>query len=816
VWFGGNMETALQDLRYALRQLQKSPGFALTGILSLALGIGATTAVFSIVYAVLMDPYPYRASDRMVHLIVKDKAGEDNWVALTGPQFRELRQSSLIESMAGFSQWELTATGGDLPESVTAAYLTGNAFNHLGVPALLGRGLLPSDDPDDADPHPVTVLGHNFWQRRYGGSREVLGKTIQLDRKNYLIVGVAQPRFTWGDGDVYLPLKLDPKQPVMPMIRLKPGVSRAAANAEFQPLLEQFAKDTPGHFPADKFRLQIQGLNDQFVRRIGGTLYLLFAAVAALLMIGCGNVSILLLARGTVRQHELAVRAAIGASRFRIVRQLLTESLLLSSAGAGLGILLAYRAVAVIVIWLPEFSFPHEAAVHINVPVLCFSVALALVTGIVFGLSPALQLSHPDIGQVIQSGTRRISGGAHGKRTHSALIAGQVALTLLLLAGAAAAGEGFFNLYRTRLGYDPSNAMSVGIPVHDGTFPTWEQRAAYFDQLREKIASTPQVVMTAISTNATPPDNGWETKFEILGMPSVEEQRARINFTDQNYFSLLHVPLLQGRVWDQAETMRGAHVAVINQTLARKFWPDGDAVGQQMRMPEMKMEPPYRVGAPGGDEWLQVIGIVGDARNHGLREPVKPALYMPYTLSMPMFTQILVRAQIPPLTILGEIRAQIRSINPDQQVFREVRSLEQWITTHPEWARERLVTTLFGAFSVLALLLSAVGLYSVVSYSVAQRTNEFGIRMALGAQRKHVLWIVFASTAVTVGGGLLVGIVLCLGLNGLVAKWAEGSARDPVILLAVTTTMVGSAALACLLPARRASTVDPATALRYE
>jgi predicted permease len=810
------VETALQDLRCALRQLQKTPGFALTAIFSLALGIGATTAVFSIVYAVLMDPYPYRASDRMVHLIVKDKTRDDNWVGLTGPQFRELRQSLLIESIAGFNQWNLTATGEDLPESVTAAYLTGNGFNHLAVPTLMGRGLLSSDDPDDADPHPVTVLGYNFWQRRYGGSRDVLGKTIQLDRKNYLIVGVAQPRFTWGDGDVYLPLKLDPKEIVLPMIRLKPGVSRAAANAEFQPLLEQFAKETPGHFPAEKFQVQIQGLNDQFVRRIGGTLYLLFAAVAALLIIGCGNVSILLLARGTMRQHELAVRAAIGASRFRIVRQLLTESLLLALAGTGLGVLLAYRAVAIIVIWLPEFSFPHEAAVHISVPVLCFSVTLALVTGILFGLSPALQLSHPDIGQVIQAGTRRIAGGVRGKRTHNALIAGQVALTLLLLAGAAAAAEGFFNLYRARLGYDPSNAMSVGIPVHDGTFSTWEQRAAYFDQLCEKIASTPQVVAAGISTNATPPDSGWETQFEILGKPAVEDQRARINFTDQNYFSLLHIPLRQGRVWEQPETMRGAHVAVINETLARRFWPDGDAVGRQIRVPEMKMEPPFRVGAPGGDQWLQVVGIVADARNDGLRKAVKPALYVPYTLGMPMFTQILVRAQIPPLTMLHEIRAQIQSINPDQQIVRDVRSLDEWITTHPEWARERLVTTLFGAFSVLALLLSVVGLYSVVSYTVAQRTNEFGIRMALGAQRKHVLWIVFASTTMSVGGGLLAGVVLCLGLNGLVAKWAEGSARDPVILLGATTMMVGSAALACLLPARRASTVDPAVALRYE
>src|SRR5437868_23601 len=295
---------------------------------------------------------------------------------------RQMRKANSVESASGMDEWNLTTTGGDVPEDLTAIYFTGNAFNHFGVPALLGRGLLPTDAPEGQDPQPVAVLGYQFWQRHYNGDPEIVGKTIQLTHKSYTVVGVAPPRFTWGDGDVYLPWKFtnDPTRGVMPQIRLKPGVSHAAANAEVQILLEQFAKETPKHFP-EQFKTAIQGLNDQFIERLGGTLRLLFLAVALLLLIGCGNVSILLLARGTARQHEMAVRSAIGAVGSRILRQLLTESLLLSFTGTLLGVLLGYKLLALIVNWLPAFSFPHEAAIKMNVPVLLFSVALALLTG---------------------------------------------------------------------------------------------------------------------------------------------------------------------------------------------------------------------------------------------------------------------------------------------------------------------------------------------------------------------------------------------------------------------------------------------------
>ncbi len=805
-------------MRFALRQLRKSPGFALTAILSLALGIGATTAVFSVVYGVLMNPYPYKDADRMAHLVLKDKAGNKRWPGLTGPQIRQIRQARSVESVVGEDEWNLTTTDEDLPEDVTAVYLTPNATTHFGVPALLGRGLIPSDAPDGQDPQqPVVVLGHKFWLRHYGASPDALGRTLRLVHKSYTIVGVMPPRFTWGDADVYLPLKLtqDPKMQYAAPMRLKPGVRRAAANAELQPLLQQFAKDAPSHFPAS-FHVALQGLNDQFVERLGATLFLLFGAVALLLIIGCANVSILLLARGSARRHELAVRAAMGAGRGRIVGQLLIESLLLSTAGAMLGVLLAYQGVHLIAKWLPEYSFPHEAAIGINLPVLVFSVALALATGVLFGLSPAMHLSRTDLAGIMQSSTRRMTAGVRGKRMHGALVAAQVALTLLLLTGAGAAIRGFVRLMHTNLGYDPHNAMSVGIPVHDNTYMTWEGRAQFFEQIRQRIAAMPEVVSAGISTNATPPDNGWNTHFEILGKPVPEERELRTNFVSPEYFTVLHIPLVQGRVFDHAETMRGAHLALVNQTMARQYWPLADAIGSQVRVPQLKGEPPYSPAAPDSDGWLQIVGVVADARDDGLRQPVKPAIYVPFTMRMPMFTQILVRARVEPLTVLRAVRAQVHAVNPDQQVIGNVRNLEQWITGQQEWAQERLVATLFSAFAVLALLLSVFGLYSVVSYIVAQRTNEFGIRMALGAGRAHVLRLVFASTWLSVGGGLVAGIVLSWALKSVLARWAEGSSMDAAIVLAVVALLTTAASIACLLPAYRASSIDPVSALRYE
>ncbi|HET6180800.1 MAG TPA: ABC transporter permease [Candidatus Sulfotelmatobacter sp.] len=811
------MQTLLQDFRFSLRQLCKSPGFSLTAIISLALGIGATTAVFSVIYAILMNPYPYAAPDRMVHMRLTDPSHQDRGFGLTGPQWRQVQKSPVVEDAFISDDWSLTVTGHDLPEDVQGVYMTSNTFTFFGVPPLLGRGLIPSDSVDGQEPQPVAVLGYQFWRRHYNGDPKVVGQTIQLVRKNYTIVGVVAPRFTWDDGDVYLPLKVsnDPSKAYYVGLRLKTGVTHEAANAALLPLIQTFAKESPKHFPPE-FQFHVVGLNDDFIQRLGGTLSLLFTAVALLLLIGCGNVSILLLARGTARQHEFAVRTAIGASRGRIIRQLLTESLLLSLTGAALGVLIAYRALATIVDLLPKYSFPHEASIGINLPVLIFSVAIAVFTGIVFGLWPALQLSRPQVSQVMQASTRKIAGSVNGRTTHNVLTGAQVALTLVMLAGAGAAMEGFLHLMRTPLGYDPHNVMSVGIPIHDGAYPTWEQRLTYFEQLKNKVSTVPGATMTAISSNATPPSNGWGTGVEILGQPPRDNQKVRINFVSPEYFPVLHIPLAQGRIWDETENHRAAHVAVINQTMAKLYFPNGDAIGHSLRVPDMKDELPYTTTAPAADTWLQIIGIMTDKRDDGLTKPILPEAFLPYTLSMRVWTQILVRSDSSPLRLLHSVAMQVNSLDPEQQINGQVEDLDHWITGLQEWRQQQLVAWLFGAFAVLALALAAVGLYSVVSYSVAQRTNEFGIRMALGAQRTHVLKIVFASTVVSVGSGIAAGVVLTLALNKVLARWAENSSRDPIVLLIVTILLAVVAAFACAAPARRAIEVDPMTALRYE
>src|SRR5215469_13400360 len=380
-----------QDLRFSLRELRKQPGLALTAILSLTLGVGATTAVFSVIYALLVSPYPYLGADRMIELNVLTEKGENWWIGVTASQLKILGQARCIESSAAsWGTWNLTTTGEDLPEDVPSTQLSANAGIHFGVPALLGRTIIPSDAPDGQDPEPVVVLSYRFWQRHYNGDPSVIGRTLQLVHKNYVVVGVMPSRFTIGDADVYLPLKYtnDPTIVLTPRIRLRPGVTRAAADAEFAPLLEQFAKETPTHYPK-KFRVHVRGIIDRYAEHLGRSLFLLLGAVGLLLLIGCANVSILLLARGTARQHELAVRSAIGASRWRIQRQLLTEALALSLCGALGGILLAYRSLPILVRWLPEYSFPHELVIGVNLPVLAFTVAIAILTGILFGLAPA-------------------------------------------------------------------------------------------------------------------------------------------------------------------------------------------------------------------------------------------------------------------------------------------------------------------------------------------------------------------------------------------------------------------------------------------
>jgi predicted permease len=810
------MGSVIADLRYAARELRHRPGFALTAILSLALGIAATSAVFSVVYGILINPFPYVGADRIMQISLVDNAGRFRGTGMTGAQIDQLRQASTVESVVAEDGWNLTTTDGDIPEDVVGSYVSPNAPNHWGVPALMGRWLIPADAPPGQDPARVVVLSYQFWQRYYSGDPAVVGRTLQLVRKDYQIVGVMPPRYRWREADVYLPLKVRPEPNIYYGVTLKirPEVTTAAANAELQPILQQFAAQTPGRYP-DTFRVQLRSIIELFARPMGPRLFLLLGAVTSLLLVACANVSILLLVRGAHRSQELAVRAALGAGRVRIVQQLLTEAAVIAAVGAALGVLMAWRGLAMIVAWVPTNSFAAESVIEMNVPVLLFSTALAVGTAIVFGVWPALQLSRPDLGRVAQASPRRVMGSAQGRRVHRVMVAVQVALTVLMLTAAGAAQKGFLRVANADLGYDPRNTMSLPIPVHDGTYQTWKERSEYFERLRAAVAAMPQVESAGISTNATPPANGGDNTLEILGSSALEKPVARANYISSDYFSLLRIPLTQGRVWSRDEIARGAPLAVINQTMARQYWPNGDAVGRQFRFTNMRDEPPYSPASAGASGWIEIVGVVADARNDGLRNPIRPAFYVPYTLKMRMFTQILVRARVPPLSILRDVRAELVRVDREQQVMR-VRDLQGWITNLPEYSQQRLVARLFSIFSVLALALSAVGLYSVVSYGVAARTNEFGIRMALGARARDVVRIVLSGTSWNVGIGLLAGVLLCVAFDKIASRWVTESSRDPLILGAVTVLLLGVAVIACLPPARRAASIDPMEAVRHE
>ncbi len=422
------MRAFWRDVRYAARHLGRNWGFTATAVLSLTLGIGATAAVFSVIWAVLVDPFPYPTANRIMRLELKPPSGQYSREDLNGPQIRELTRSPLLDGLLVLDGWNMTLTDGDLPEAVDVGYLSSNSFHDLGTPMLLGRGLSPADSVEGQEPQPVCVISWRFWRRQFNGSPTALGQSLELDHKKYTIVGIAPPRFTWYSEDVYAPLKLtsDPGPVYLVMPLLKPGVTKAQANQALQPILEEFARQTPKRFP-EHFKVDWKGLNDWVMESLGATLYLLLGAVALLLAIGCGNVSILLLARGTARQHELAVRAAVGAGRRRIVRQLLTESLLLAVAGAALGVGLAFGLIKVILWILPRYQFAPEVQIGINLPVLVFSAGVALATVLLFGLWPAWKMSRPEIVRMMQAGGRKVAGSLESRRIHAALIAGQIA-----------------------------------------------------------------------------------------------------------------------------------------------------------------------------------------------------------------------------------------------------------------------------------------------------------------------------------------------------------------------------------------------------
>jgi predicted permease len=586
--------------------------------------------------------------------------------------------------------------------------------------------------------------------------------------------------------------------------------------------VRQFAKQHPERFP-DHWHLALQPIIVPYQQETGHTLTLLLAGVVLLLIIGCANCSILLLARGRTRQHELAIRSAIGASRWRIARQLLVEAVVISCTGAVLGVAASYWLAKLPLLLSPD-SFPAESFIRINAPILAFSVALALLCGILFGLVPALRLSGRDSARMLPG--RQIGVvAAPAKQRWSVLIAAQVALTLLLMATAGTAIRSFLQLMQMPLGYDPANVMKLGIMLHVQDPGEWsriqsrEARTAYIEQIQEKIASVPGVSTVAVGTDATPPYTGAEKSFNIDGTLDREQPQARVMLVGQPYFAALRIPLLQGRIWNTDENTRGDFIAVVNRAFATCYLSSSNALGRQLRIPGLTPRNHFQVTSAQSTAWRQIIGVVGDARNDGVDRPVVPAIYLPYTAMMPPYAQFLVRTQGDPLTYLHSIRAAIASVASDQQIsngsFNGTFTLDEAIERDAQYSRQRLFSILFGVFSAMALVLALVGIFSVVAYSVAQRTTEFGVRLALGAPCAHVLWAAARIALVSAAAGIVIGLAFDSFLGAVLAHWMQ-SAFAAGSLFAAAALLALGALLACLLPARHAVAVPPAEALRYE
>ncbi len=781
------------DIRYGLLALRRNPGFAAVAVLSLAVGIGATTAMFSLIYAVLLHPFPYADADRIMnaHFVKTQQPDVFQWFTLSEAQLDDLRLAAPVDSVLGFTtNGHLEITNDGLPDDISGVYLTENAETFLGVRPLFGRMIEPFDAGQ-----PVVVLNYRFWQRRFGSDPHVIGRMLEMDHAPYTIVGVMPRSFAFNDfggvGDVYLPASLmdavanGPAPTYLPWIKLRPHVTVATANAALDPIVREIMKI---HSEASlAWHLGLQPIIVPYQQDLGRTLALLLAGVVLLLIIGCANCSILLLARGRTRRHELAIRTAIGASRWRIVRQLLVEALVISCA-----------------------------------PILAFSVALALLCGILFGLAPALRLSRNDPARSLPG---RQAGVVAAPRKHrwSVLIAAQVALTLLLMATAGTAIHSFLELMQMPLGYDPANVMELAMGLHFHDTAQWrriqsrEARTAYIEQIREKIASVPGILTVAVGTDATPPYSDpvdTDSSFNIDGTRDHEQSQARVMLVDQQYFAALHIPLLQGRIWNTDENTRGDFIAVVNRAFATRYLSSSNALGRQLRIAGIPFQDHFTASSAQSTAWRQIIGVVGDARNDGVDRPVVPAIYLPYTTVMRQYVDFFVRTQGDPLIYLHSIRAAVASVASDQEISNGAFTLNEAIERDAQYRRQRLFSILFGVFSAMALGLALVGIFSVVAYSVAQRTTEFGIRLALGAPRAHVLWVAARIALVSAAGGIVIGLAVDSFLGAVLAHWMQ-SAFAAGSLFAAAALLTLSALLACLLPARHAIAVPPAEALRY-
>jgi putative ABC transport system permease protein len=814
-WF----ETVWQDLWYAIRAFRRSPGFSLVALLSLTLGIGASSAIFSVIYGVIITPYPYARPHEIWAPQIRGADGRSGRGAHTIDEFLQISRLPAFADVMATGGEAVLLTGEFAPESFRGVLLSGNALNFLGVPPVIGRTIQPSDIRPDGQPEPVVVLSHRLWMRLFQGDRAAIGKTLRLNGTPHTIIGVMPPRFGWyGNDSFWLPLGTTQRAGrwVNAIVRLSPGVTKRAAEEQLHAYHMGRAKEDPAAFPAQGFTTILNNYLDVTVAsgEMRTSLLLLLGAVGFLLLIACANVANLQLARGTARSREFAVRLSIGADRTRLLRQLLTESVLLSLAGGVAGVLFAFGAIKAVVALMPEFYVPNEARVAINTPVLLFSLVISVLTGIVFGLVPALQASRPDVTDALKKAGRSTGAGSDGSRTRNLLIVVEVALSVVLLAGAALTVRTFLALQNVDVGILTDRVLMVGVPLPPARYATFEQRNLFSQQLLERVSGLPGVEAATLG-NGGLPFGGLQTNYTIEGQSDTERRRVAVNLVGADYLRTFGIPLRRGRTFEAKEVARGDRIALVNEA-ALRLWPTGqDPIGTRMRLAALEAapDPSVRIASNAAPE-VTIVGVIANTRNSGLRNEPAPVILIPYTLIAPSQRTLAIRSAGDPMLLLNPVREQVRALDQEQPLGRPI-TLDEVLGF--QRVQPRFTMALFSFLAALGLALAAAGIYSVLSFHVTRRTQEIGVRMALGARPDHVLTLMLAMGGRLVLAGLAVGVPVSLAATQLLRSQLFGvTPADPVAYVAVAVVLSLVALVACYIPARRAAAVDPMVALREE
>ena len=804
----------MHDLHYAARNLWRNRGFASSAILILAIGIAASTGLFAVIDALVLHPLPYAGADRIVRVRLVPSSGRSRPAMVNADEFRAVERAATVDGAYIRESFTKTLAGTSFPESVWTEYYTGNAPTMLGFLPVAGRVFTEAEAPLGPDPQRVAMLTYDFWQRRFGGQRNAIGQALRLDGESFTVIGVLPREYAMDLTDIVMPLRMpsDASATWAVQVRLKPDVSITAAQAELQQLYQQFAASRPAAYPPS-FQIQLSRLVDE---ERGAAhvpvLAVLFVAAALLLLIGCANVTILLLARGRNRVREMAVRHALGADRSRLVVLLLSETLLMTLVAAVLAVLVVRYGLPLLLAEAPGVVSQRAARTVIGPTAIVFATLLSALVSVIAGLWPALTVSRARSDAMRNASTVRAGSGA-GRVGPGFLVAAQVTIAVVLLAGTGAAMRTLIDLYRAPAGYDPSRVTIAQIHLPIGSYTTWQERVTLYERLRSEIAQEPSVESSTISLIPTgpPPRTGVAGRIEADGLRDGDREVLAHSIAS-DYFATLKMPLTRGRMWSASEDRRAAAVTVVNETMARQLWPNEDPIGKHVRNRALiEGRPQWVLNAPGRDGWFEVIGVLRDVPNMGLREPVAPAMYYPYTVALGDIAVLLIRTKGNPVAAERDLRTAVRRADGSLPIIRFITP-----ETFMNWQQEQFVTTVLLSFAGVALLLSSFGLFSVACYSIAHRTREFGIRIALGAVPVSVLGSALRSTIIAAMAGLGIGLFLSVVLNSLLSQWSIRNMDDPFVLAVVAGTLLISTLAATLIPARRATTIQPTVALRAE